>query len=222
VSERELRIALDAANARLRRAVEALAPKHKGGEMAEYRAAHEAVLVAERGLAAALGEPYAVPLEFSAQWDIGAPLPYLLQNDYKTFLLFLLADTQPWYDGSFVTIVSPGDANPSNMAIVEFKGCVCSKMGTPNDEVYEGHPLHGKGFVGYRPLRVVNSEWVKELETVNSVHRQYRPERWRTLGHYVFGFHDCTFECVAQSFAVEKMATTIPAALAAICRRLVD
>jgi hypothetical protein len=160
VFELELRIALDAANARLKHAVEALAPKHKGGEMAEHRAAHEAVLVAERRLAAALGEQYAVPLEFSAQWDSGAPLPYLLQNDYKTFLIFLLSDTQPCYDGSFVTVVSPGDANPGNMAIVEFKGCVCSKMGTPNDEVYEGHPLHGKGFEGYRPLRVVNSEFL--------------------------------------------------------------
>jgi hypothetical protein len=218
----ELRIVLDAANARLRRAIDALAPKHKGGEMAEYRAAQEAVLVAERALAAAIGEQYAVPLEFPAQWDIGAPLPYLLQNDYKTFLIFLLADTQPCYDGSLVTLVSPADKNPSNMAVVEFKGCMCSKMGAPNDEVYEGHPLHGKGFEGYSPLRVVNSEWIKELETINSVHRQYRPERWRTLGHYIFGFHDCTFECVAQTFVVEKMAATIPTALTAICQRLVD
>jgi len=222
MSERELRVALELANARLKRAVEALAPKHKGGEMAEYHAAHEATLVAERNLAAALGEPYAVPLEFPVLWDIGAPLPYLLQNDYKAFLLFLLADTQARRDGSFVTVVAPGDTSPSNIATVEFRGCVCSKMGTPNDEVLEGHPLHGKGFVGYRPLRVVNSAWIKELEAINSVHRHYTPARWKTLSHYIFGFHDCTFECVAQSFAVEKMATTMAAALAAICQRLAE
>ncbi len=222
MSEPEVRAALELANARLKRAREALAPKHKGGEWAEYRAAWEAVLVAERNLAAALGEPYAVPLEFPVQWDSGAPRPYLLQNDYKTFLLFLLADTQPRRDGSFVEVADPGDTSPANTAIVEFRGCVCSKMGTPNDEVYEGHPLHGKGFVGYRPLQVVNSAWIKELEVINSVHWHYTPERWKTLAHYIFGFHDCTFECVAQSFAVEKMATTTAAALAAICRRIVD
>lgn len=222
MSEQELRLALDAANVRLTCAVKALAPKHRGGEWVEYLAAHEAVLTAERDLAAALGEPYAVPLEFPAQWDVGAPLPHLLQNDHRTFLLFLLADAGVRPSSSFVTVVSPRDASPSNLAIVEFTGCVCSKMGTPNDEVYQGHPLQGKGFTGYRPLRVVNSAWIKELETINSVHSAYRPERWRTLAHYILGFHDCTFECVAQSFTIEKMDTTIPAALGAICDRLAD
>ena len=52
---------LAAAQRRLKRAIEALAPKHKGGEWEECRAANEAVLLLERELAAAKGGEYAVP-----------------------------------------------------------------------------------------------------------------------------------------------------------------
>ena len=200
------------------RAIDALAPKHEGGELAEYEAAHQAVLAAERALAGARGEPYAVPLEFPVRWDTGAPLPHLLQNDIKTFLVFLLADTLPNWDGSFVAVVEARDV--ADLAIVEFTGCVSAKMGSPNDEVYAGHPLYGKGFEGYSALEVVNSAWIKELETINSVHRLYAPEQWREDRHYIFGFHDCTFECVARSFVVETMKASIPEALASICQRL--
>jgi hypothetical protein len=220
VSERELIAALEAANARFQCATKALAPKHKGGEVEEFRAAHQAVLAAERALAAARGEPYAVPLEFPVPWDTGAPLPHMLQNDNRTFLVFLLGSTPPDRDGSYVTAVGPKDAG--DLAIVEFHSCASAKMGSPNDEVYSGHPLYGKGFEAYSPLRVVNSTWIRELQTINSVHPRYNPERWSSRNHYILGFHDCTFECVAQSFTVEKTNGTIQAALATVCKRLCD
>jgi len=94
-------------------------------------------------------------------------------------------------------------------------------MGTPNDEVFHGHPLNGKGLRGYTPLRVMNSLWIKELETINSIHSGYRPESWHSLNHYIFGFHDCTFECVAESFLFEARATTVPELLTEICGKLV-
>jgi hypothetical protein len=222
VSEQALQTALERAHARLKRALAAFGRSGQGGSMDEFRAAHEAALSAERALAAALGEPHAVPLDFPVRWDIGAPLPHLLQNDHRTFLLFLLGESPSSADRTYVTVVSPGDPNPSAHAIVEFKGCVSAKMGAPNDEVIEGHPLHGKGLAAYRAWRVVNSPWIQELQRINSVHPKYRPERWTSLSHYLFGFHDCTFECVASSFAVETMCTTIPAALATICQRLVS
>lgn len=218
MSDRELIASLEAAKARLIRATAALAPKHKGGEPAEFHAAHHAVMKAERALAAARKEAYDVPLEFPVQWDTGAPLPHLVQNDLQTFLIFLLADTQSAAEGTSVDVVGPRDA--SSLAIVEFKGCVSAKMGSPNDEVFRGHPLYGKGFEGYRPLQVMNSRWTRELETINSVHQYYDPKHWEELSHFIFGFHDCTFECVARSFVVEQSATSISDALASICRRL--
>lgn len=213
MSERELRIRLDAARARLERALNPLTPE-------EARGASEAVLAAERSLAAYLGQPHAIPLDFPVKWDFGggAPLPCLLSNDRKTFLLFHLADPRP--GGSSIAVVDSGDAIPRKMAAVEFKRCLSAKMGTPNDEVLEGHPLHGKGLEPYRPLSVVNSPWIKELETINSVHSQYRPEHWKNLHHYIFGFKDRIFECVAQSFVVEELSTGREATVAAICRRM--
>src|ERR1700761_3875870 len=86
----DLQSALDAAQMRLKRAVQALAPKHKGGEFEELASAQEALLEAERALAAAQNEPHAVPIEFPVQWDVGAPIPYLLQDDIRTFLVFFL------------------------------------------------------------------------------------------------------------------------------------
>ena len=143
-----------------------------------------------------------------------------LRNDDRTFLVFLVRDTDPEWDGVCVNVVSADDPTPRKLAVVEFKRCLCAKMGSPNDEVFHGHPLHGKGFEGYRPLRVKNSPWIKELEAINSVHSCYRPESWSMLNHYIFGFHDSTFECVAESFAAEAKTATIPEVLAEICSKL--
>jgi hypothetical protein len=222
VSLTNLQSALKAAQMRLECAVQALAPKHKGGEREEFAAAQEALLAAERALAAAQSEPHAVPIEFPVQWDTGAPFPYLLQNDYRTFLVFFLRDVDPGWDGTYVNVRRADNPSPSNLAVVEFKRSICTKMGTPNDEVFPGHPLYGKGFRGYCPLRVKNSLWIKELEAINSIHRGYRPESWSNLNHYIFGFHDSTFECVAESFIVEVRTTTITEVLREMCDKLVQ
>jgi hypothetical protein len=58
----DLEAALRDAQERLSRAMAALAPKHRGGEMEEFRAARKAALQAERNLAGAKGEEYAVPV----------------------------------------------------------------------------------------------------------------------------------------------------------------
>src|SRR5262245_22606379 len=128
ISVTDFQSALKAAQTRLKRAVQALAPKHKGGELEEFTAAWEALLEAERALAAAQNEPHAVPIEFPVQWDTGAPLPYLLQNDYRTFLVFFLRDVDPEWDGTYVNIRHADNPSPSNLAVVEFKSCICTKM----------------------------------------------------------------------------------------------
>src|SRR5205807_4079556 len=51
--------------------------------------------------------------------------------------------------------------------------------------------------------RVLNSRWLKEVERINSVHRMYRPEKWRDLRHFIFWFHDSTCECLAVKYKVE-------------------
>ena len=220
MSTDEIEKRLADARDRLDRAIKALAPKHRGGEWGQYLAANEAVLRLERELAAAKGEEHAVPLDFPVRWDTGAPLPHVIQNDYKTFLTFYVREPDPDWDGSYVIVKDPGDGSVESLALVEFFGCSSAKLGSPNDEVFGGHPLSGKGLDGYTAQRVVNSRWMAELEAINSVHCRYDHARWRNLNHYVFWFHDTTFECVAESFRVEVFRESMVDLLARVCQRL--
>jgi hypothetical protein len=218
----DLESALRQAKARQSKAIAALAPKHRAGEVEEFNAARTAVLQAERNLAAAKGEEYAVPIEFPVRWDTGAPLPYLLQNDYRTFLALFLHTVDPNWDGTYVNVRNPSSELSEKLALVEFERCVCTKMGTPNDEVLHGHPLYGKGLAGYEAMAVENSNWLKELEKINSVHEAYNPESWRGLKHYILPFHDSTFECVARGFKVETFLLPVSDLLSDVCKRLVQ
>jgi len=208
VSIPEIEERLTSARERLRRAAEALAPKHKGGEWEEYWASHEAVLRLERELAAAKGEEHAVPLAFPVRWDAGAPLPQLLRNDYRCLLAFYVREDDPGWDGSRVRVVDPGSGEAESLALVEFAGCVSARLGSPNDEVFEGHPLHGKGLDGYTAQEVVNSRWLAELEAINGVHHYYDPAFWRRRNHPTLWFHDSTFESICH-FALASCSAGI-------------
>lgn len=50
--------------------------------------------------------------------------------------MFLLSDVDPGWDGTYVNIRRADDPGSSNLAVVEFKRCICTKMGMPNDEVF--------------------------------------------------------------------------------------
>lgn len=210
------------AQERLRRASLALAPKHKGGEIEEFHAALSEVLSLERQLAAAKGEEYAETLNFPVKWDTGAPLPFLFMSDLKTFLTFYVSEPDPNWDGSYVTVKDPADKTVESLAVVEFHRCSSAKMGTPNDEVFEGHPLNGKGLEAYTAQVVRNSRWLASLQAINSVHSQYDPARWKDQKHFVFWFHDSTFECVAESYKVELFTGIMSELLSEVSRRLVD
>ncbi len=216
--ERRLKVA----NERLQRAVAALAPKHKGGEWEEYCAANKDVLSLERQLAAKKGEEYAEPCDFPLKWDVGAPMPHLMANDNRALLAFLMREPDPAWDGSYVTIKSPSDERSEPLALVEFERCESARLGAPNDEVFAGHPLYGKGLEAYGAQRVVNSQWLKEIEKINSVHPMYRPDTWRDLHHFIFWFHDSTFECIARSYKVETYRTSMKALLNVMMERLIS
>lgn len=211
---------LAAARARLDAALKALAPKHRGGEWEEYRSAQQALLAIEREVAASKNEEHAVPLDFPFPWNTGAPLPQLLVNDHRALLMFLVNVPDPNWDGTYVTVKDPASALPESHALVEFKRCVSAKLGSPNDEVFTGHPLAGKGMEPYSAQLVKNSRWLAELQTINSVHPGYRPELWGQRHHYVFWFHDTTFECIAEGFEVELHDCSMPELLSKACARL--
>jgi hypothetical protein len=215
----ELERLLAAARRRLKGALAGLRDRFGNEEWEAYHAANTELLTLERRLAAARGEPYATPLDFPVKWDTGAPLPHLICDDGRAFLVFLVATIDPNWDGTYATIKSPADTAPEPLALVEFRRCVSVKLGAPNDEVLSGHPLDGRGLEPYTAQVVVNSPWLAELERINSVHSGYRPEYWTKLNHYVFWFHDSTFECVAEGWSVEVHHESLASALARVCAR---
>lgn len=171
--------------------------------MEEFHAARQDVLRLERELAAARSEQYAVPCDFPVRWDVGAPLPFLLCNDNRTFLTFHVAQPDPDWDGTSIRVVDPASPNATSLCLVTFKHCSSVKFGHPNDEVLAGHPLADRGLEGYTAQIVMNSRWLEEIATTNSVHPSDDPATWRSLNHYVFWFHDSTFECIAESYETE-------------------
>ena len=137
------------ARARLKAASAALEITRTRGEWSEFHDANGEVLRLERELAACKGEPYAEPCDFPVKWDVGAPLPFLLCTDYQTYLTFYINEPDPNWDGTYVKTVELGSNEKASLCLVTFMSCVSAKLGHPNDEVQEGHPLAGRGLEGY-------------------------------------------------------------------------
>jgi len=220
----DLENALRAAQSRVEQAWKASAAKIEvnNAEWNEYIAANQEQLAAERILAAAKGEEYAIPVDFPYQWDTGAPLPHLLRNDYRTFLTFFIRKYDPQWDGSYVTVRDPSDPSPCSIAVVEFIRCISAKLGSPNDEVHVGHPWDGRGLDAYTAQEVINSRWLSEIEAINRIHDCYDPALWKKLHHYVFWFHDTTFECLAESFHITQHSSNLRDVLVEVCEQLVS
>jgi hypothetical protein len=67
---------------------------------------------------------------------------------------------------------------------------------------------------------VVNSEWITAQERINSVHRRHRGGWHERLTHYVFSFHDETFECLAEGYTAQRYVGSPRAVLADLVGRL--
>lgn len=202
-SIRELEERLAAARRDLDRAQTALRGMHEGDEWEDYRSSLRAQLSAERDLALARGEPTCTPLPWSPTWSPGASSPHVVSSGWKTFVAYLVDDADPAWDGTTARMIDPSAAAVERLGIVEFKRCYGHRFGGPNDEVWSGHPLYGRGLEPYRAHVIVNSPWIAAERKVASVHPQFRSERWERLRHYFLLFHDQVFECLAESHECE-------------------
>jgi hypothetical protein len=48
---------------------------------------------------------FARVLEWSPQWDTGAPMPQVFSNGRKIFLIYLIREVDPNWDGTFTTLI---------------------------------------------------------------------------------------------------------------------
>ena len=116
----------------------------------------------------------------------GAPSPIVIADGYECLLSYLLHE--------------------SGSALIRFHHAWLHALGGPNDEAISGHPLYARGLDSYGAYEVQHSSLIRGMERMNSVHPSHNPKRFENLRHFIFTFHDDTFECVAESFESEVSA----------------
>lgn len=154
-----------------------------------------------------------VKLKGVPQSCVGAPCPFIISDEFALLLAYIVEQVDPKWDGTYVRLVGP-DTPGEIIALVRFTSYSAMMFGPPNDEAFSGHPLASRGLSPYSAAEVVHSSWVRRLERMNAVHPQHNPENFEDCRHFVFAFHDSTFECVANGFQVElyegTMASFLP------------
>lgn len=145
------------------------------------------------------------------QSSVGAPLPIILSNEYRILLAYII-EAPP---DSIVP-----QAEGEDFALIEFQRYWSFMFGSPNDEAFSGHPLASRGLHPYAFFQIEDSSWIRQLEQMNSVHIRHDPAEFAQYKHYVFAFHDSTFECVAENFTVSEHSGTSERMIAVMERRL--
>lgn len=160
-----------------------------------------------------------IEIEDAPQSSIGAPLPIVLSDEHKLLLAYILQNTPPNRDQSKIRIVTPATLG-EDVALIEFRRYRSFMFGMPNDEAFHGHPLANRGLHPHGVFEIENSSWIKELEKINSAHPYHQPQRFENLKHYIFAFHDPTFECVAENFTVSLYQSSLKDVISEMQNRL--
>lgn len=147
-----------------------------------------------------------VPLDIGCQPDVAVSGGVLVQTEYSTFLTF--------------NAMSDSDEAPRDIgtALVEFQRCEITKFGYPNDEARPGDPRLREHVYGV--YEVINSSWIRELTQTNRYMFPNTPDATESR-HFVFLFHDTTFECVARGLKVEIVPGPYSAVFDRIRKRVV-
>jgi hypothetical protein len=144
---------------------------------------------------------YVVELVDVPRSSVGAPCPMILAGEGYLYVAFFVEDTSTGWDGRTVRVVGE-DTTGEPVALVSFVRPSAHLFGPPNDEAFSGHPLAARGLHSYGIFEIRESSWIRTLEHMNSVHPRHRAEPYSALRHFVFSFHDTTFECVAREFTI--------------------
>ena len=131
----------------------------------------------------------------------------VFSNGHKVFLIYLINEPDPNWDGTYVTMIDNKSETTYPLALVEFNGGTF-RFGIANDEVFSGLPLWNKGLEGYAAHIIENSAWINELKSINKVHPYYDEDRWKDQKHLALLFHDEIFEVIATDYKIEIFRTT--------------
>jgi hypothetical protein len=149
-----------------------------------------------------------IELNNAPQSSVGAPCPVVFATEHTVHIAYYIEDVPKGWDGSTLRVVDEYSSGES-VALVNFKWPYAHMFGPPNDEAFDGHPLASRGLHPYGIFEVVHSSWIRGLERMNSVHPYHQRAQFAEYRHFVFAFHDSTFECVAHAFTVSVHAGSV-------------
>jgi hypothetical protein len=142
-----------------------------------------------------------VKLHDTPQSSVGAPCPVIFATEHTVHLAYYIQETPAGWDGSSVRVIDEHTVGEP-IALVSFVRPHAHMFGPPNDEAFSGHPLASRGLQPYSVCEIRESSWIRLLERMNAVHPFHKPERFVDYRHFIFSFHDRTFECVANNFTI--------------------
>ena len=151
---------------------------------------------------------FARVIDWSPRWDFGAPMPQVFSARHKTFLIYNIAEPDPNWDGTYITVIDNSSTATYSLALVEFIHPDTHRFGTVNDEAGGGHPLANKGLEFYSAHIIENSSWISELKSIHKVHPYFNESSWSEKIHYLLFFHDEMFEIVAKGFKIDIFQST--------------
>jgi hypothetical protein len=138
----------------------------------------------------------------------GAPLPTVVADEAGVTLVYFINEPHPDFDGRNPRSTAHA-AKDDPIAIIRFTSPSAHYLGPPNDEALNGHPLYARGLRSYSVYEVLHSSWLRTLEQMNAVHPNHTPGLFSSRRHFIFTFHDSTFECVAEGYTCEITRGTV-------------
>ena len=131
--------------------------------------------------------------------DSGASLPFIMSDENRVLLAYMVSESDEAANSVVKTMTADSEGYT---ALVEFAQPSAHMFGPPNDETFLSHPLAERGLSPYGVFEVLDSSWIRQLEEMNKRHSRHAQSRYGDLRHYIFSFHDSTFECIAKALAV--------------------
>jgi len=136
-----------------------------------------------------------VEIDAAPAHSAGAPEPVVKADEFTVAVRYYAREGE-----------RPGAETRDEIALVTFNDCWAHYLGPPNDEALSGHPLYERGLKSYGIFEVKDSSWIRLIEKRNRVHDRHSPARYSALRHFIFTFHDSTFECVAEGVTGETVS----------------
>lgn len=129
------------------------------------------------------------------QSNVGAPLPIILSDERSTILLFYLEGSHVNSNDESPRSVSQ-ESSDMNVCAISFLGSYDQRFGPPDENEIYFHPMASIGLEPYSAFELAPSEWADKMTFTND------------LRHYIFTFHDSTFEILARSYSIEVIRET--------------